>query len=410
MILSSLLLALAATCGVVAHGEERSMHPREIASRQLAANRRHVAARNCASEIASYHRRRKMAKRALMGKRAETTGTTSALEPHETTIRNTTCVTAPEVTEGPYYLNNDLVRQDLREDQGGILLELDIGVIDTSTCQPLPNALVELWNCNATGQYSGFSTTTTSSGGTGGGMSMSGAAPSGGTGSSMSTGGNGAAPSGGGGDGTGGVSSGMTDSYNFLRGGWQTNENGIVTFKTIFPGFYTGRTIHMHTMVHQNITYNSNGTYTSRSGSLVHVGQMFFEETLADQIMALSPYSETTMIRTRNAADSILAQENSAGYSAYVDASAISASDISAGVLGFITIGVDTSSSKEVTSNNYYMGGDVYAPVTANSTDGAVTGSTTRTSGATSAANSSSAAQGRSASLRWMTTLLAFLL
>lgn len=116
-----------------------------------------------------------MAKRALMGKRAETTGTTSALEPHETTIRNTTCVTgtfqsntttanmcslssmisiAPEVTEGPYYLNNDLVRQDLREDQGGILLELDIGVIDTSTCQPLPNALVELWNCNATGQYS----------------------------------------------------------------------------------------------------------------------------------------------------------------------------------------------------------------------------------------------------------------
>jgi protocatechuate 3,4-dioxygenase beta subunit len=61
---------------------------------------------------------------------------------------------APEVTEGPYYLNNDLVRQDLREDQGGILLELDIGVIDTSTCQPLPNALVELWNCNATGQYS----------------------------------------------------------------------------------------------------------------------------------------------------------------------------------------------------------------------------------------------------------------
>lgn len=85
--------------------------------------------------------------------------------------------------------------------------------------------------------FSGFSTTTTSSGGTGGGMSMSGAAPSGGTGSSMSTGGNGAAPSGGGGDGTGGVSSGMTDSYNFLRGGWQTNENGIVTFKTIFPGF-----------------------------------------------------------------------------------------------------------------------------------------------------------------------------
>lgn len=61
---------------------------------------------------------------------------------------------APEVTEGPYYLNNDVIRQDLREDQGGILLSLDIGVLDTSTCEPLPAALVEIWACNATGSYS----------------------------------------------------------------------------------------------------------------------------------------------------------------------------------------------------------------------------------------------------------------
>lgn len=61
---------------------------------------------------------------------------------------------APEVTEGPYYLNNDLVRQDLRENQGGILLQLDIGIMDTSTCKPLPNALIEIWHANATGYYS----------------------------------------------------------------------------------------------------------------------------------------------------------------------------------------------------------------------------------------------------------------
>jgi protocatechuate 3,4-dioxygenase beta subunit len=61
---------------------------------------------------------------------------------------------APEVTEGPFYLNNDLVRQDVRDNQTGILLELDIGVIDTSTCQPLPNVLVEIWHANATGYYS----------------------------------------------------------------------------------------------------------------------------------------------------------------------------------------------------------------------------------------------------------------
>lgn len=377
-ILPSLALALFYVSEVLGHGVERSMHPREIASRQLAANRRHVVARNCAPQIAAYQRKRKLARRALMEEKLKRRGTefsatTSALEPHETTIRNTTCVTAPEVTEGPYYLNNDLIRQDLREDQGGILLELDIGVIDTSTCQPLPDALVEIWHCNATGQYSGFSTTNAgSTGGTGGGMSMSldqsmtASGTDGGPAASAS--GSAGAP-GAGGDGAGGVqSSSMTDSYNFLRGGWPTNANGIVTFNTIYPGFYTGRTIHIHTMVHTNITYNSNGTYTSRSGSLVHVGQMFFDDALSDKVVALSPYTSTSMTRQLNAADSILAQENSNGYSAYVDASPIDESDISKGVLGFITVGVDSTALHEVTSYNYYSGGDVYEPVDYSST------------------------------------------
>jgi protocatechuate 3,4-dioxygenase beta subunit len=57
-------------------------------------------------------------------------------------------VTAPEVTEGPYYVNNELVRNDIREDQSGIDLLLDIGVIDTTTCQPLDQAFVEIWSCN----------------------------------------------------------------------------------------------------------------------------------------------------------------------------------------------------------------------------------------------------------------------
>lgn len=377
-ILPSLALALFYVSDVLGHGVERSMHPREIASRQLAANRRHVVTRNCAPQIAAYQRKRKLARRALMEEKLKRRGTefsatTSALEPHETTIRNTTCVTAPEVTEGPYYLNNDLIRQDLREDQGGILLELDIGVIDTSTCQPLPDALVEIWHCNATGQYSGFSTTNAgSTGGTGGGMSMSldqsmtASGTDGGPAASAS--GSAGAP-GAGGDGAGGVqSSSMTDSYNFLRGGWPTNANGIVTFNTIYPGFYTGRTIHIHTMVHTNITYNSNGTYTSRSGSLVHVGQMFFDDALSDKVVALSPYTSTSMTRQLNAADSILAQENSNGYSAYVDASPIDESDISKGVLGFITVGVDSTALHEVTSYNYYSGGDVYEPVDYSST------------------------------------------
>jgi hypothetical protein len=103
-----------------------------------------------------------------------------------------TCVTTPEVTEGPYYVNNELLRQDIREDQEGVDLVLDIGVIDVTTCTPLDQALVEIWHCNvslhltsvcvvvlseymqSTGHYSGFSSA--NGGGTGGG---NGTAPSG---------------------------------------------------------------------------------------------------------------------------------------------------------------------------------------------------------------------------------------
>ena len=95
---------------------------------------------------------------------------------------------------------------------------------------------------------------------------------------------------------------------------------------------------------------------------------MFFEDSLSDQVVALSPYSSTTMTRQLNAADSILAQENSNGYSAYVDASLIDETDISKGVLGFITVGVDSTALHEVTSYNYYGGGDVYESVDYSST------------------------------------------
>jgi hypothetical protein len=75
--------------------------------------------------------------------------------------------------EGPYYINNELLRQDIREGQQGVNLVLDIGVMDVTTCTPLDQALVEIWHCNvslhfiiciailsgymqSTGYYSGF--------------------------------------------------------------------------------------------------------------------------------------------------------------------------------------------------------------------------------------------------------------
>ncbi|EUC60941.1 extracellular dioxygenase, putative [Rhizoctonia solani AG-3 Rhs1AP] len=114
-------------------------------------------------------------------------------------IQNSTCVTAPEVTEGPYYVANELLRTDLHGDQAGVDLVLDIGVMDTTTCTPLDNAL-------ATGAYAGFTTATLGiPDGTGGGPIQS---------------------------------TTMGDQYTWLRGGYATNSEGIVGFKTIYPGHW----------------------------------------------------------------------------------------------------------------------------------------------------------------------------
>jgi hypothetical protein len=187
-----------------------------------------------------------------------------SLSPVSLFLSLTLAPAAPEVTEGPYYLVNDLVRQDIRENQGGIPLRLDIGILDTSTCKPLPNVLVEIWHANATGYYSsvpfclstiflnsiaypyslpnsGFGTgsSTGSGNGSGGGNNSSSTAngpPSGNaqSGASMTPG---AAPSGSGTGGGGGGGSSKANTENFLRGGWQTNDNGLVEIVSVYPGF-----------------------------------------------------------------------------------------------------------------------------------------------------------------------------
>ncbi|CCA73420.1 hypothetical protein PIIN_07374, partial [Serendipita indica DSM 11827] len=179
-------------------------HPEEIARRQLETNARHVMARNCAPQVAEYQAQRK-ARRELKRRgivddsimdleRRQASGTSSALKPHYSTIQNT-CIAAPEVTEGPYYLRNELIRTDLREAQAGTPLYLDIGVLDISTCKPATNVFVEIWACNAQGVYSAFGGSTTGGGPGGGGQA--------------------------GGSGT------KTNNNNFLRGGYTTNANGV---------------------------------------------------------------------------------------------------------------------------------------------------------------------------------------
>ena len=66
------------------------------------------------------------------------------------------CVLTPELTEGPYYLDDQLLRQDITVGKPGVPLKLHIGVTDIATCVPLANAAVDVWHCDAKGYYSGI--------------------------------------------------------------------------------------------------------------------------------------------------------------------------------------------------------------------------------------------------------------
>jgi protocatechuate 3,4-dioxygenase beta subunit len=152
------------------------------------------------------------------------------------------CVLAPEQTEGPYYIAGEAIRRNITEGHPGTPLTLKLKVVNASTCKPIKNATVEIWHCDAAGDYSGF--------------------------------GNGAS------------------SRTFLRGGQKTNAQGIATFLTIYPGWYQGRTVHIHIKVHVG-------------GNVVHTGQLYFSDTVTDAVYAASPYSSRPNRTTRNAADSI---------------------------------------------------------------------------------------------------------
>ena len=67
-----------------------------------------------------------------------------------------TCQVSTELTEGPYYFDVDSIRSDIREDREGTLLRLAIRVREAGSCEPIENAVVDIWHCDATGNYSGF--------------------------------------------------------------------------------------------------------------------------------------------------------------------------------------------------------------------------------------------------------------
>ena len=170
------------------------------------------------------------------------------------------CVITPEVTEGPYYFDPKLERADITEDHPGVATTVKLQVVD-SLCQPLPGARVDLWHCDAAGQYSGYPNQ------------------------------------------TGDVD---TTGQTFMRGTQFAGENGVVEFQTIYPGWYAGRTPHMHFKVFLD-------TQT------VLTGQIFFPDALSQFLYEnVEPYKTRGSDRdTLNANDNIATQATRASF-AYV--------------------------------------------------------------------------------------------
>jgi protocatechuate 3,4-dioxygenase beta subunit len=155
------------------------------------------------------------------------------------------CVLTPEQTEGPYYIAGEKFRRDITEGKAGVPLLLRLKVVDASTCRPIKSAAVDIWHADALGVYSGFGAD--------------------------------------------------SRSRTFMRGIQRTDRNGLARFRTVYPGWYQGRTVHIHVKVHI-------------AGNVVHTGQLYFPDRITDKIFRRRPYSRRPRRSTRNANDFVFAQ------------------------------------------------------------------------------------------------------
>ncbi|KAA8643377.1 hypothetical protein EYZ11_003425 [Aspergillus tanneri] len=227
---------------------------------------------------------------------------------------NATCILGPDTTEGPYYVSGELIRKDVSEEQAGVPLYLDFQIIDTSTCDPLPNIYLDIWHCNATGVYSGVLAR-----GNGDSNDVS-----------------------------------LLDAT-FLRGIQKTDKTGVVQFESIFPGHYTGRTHHIHVLSHpgNSTTVNPNGTISGLfNPHASYVGQTFFDQDLIYKVEALDTYAANKQPLTTNDEDGILAGEAKVidPFMQYV----YLGDRIEDGLFAWISLGIDASRESNVRAGAYY--------------------------------------------------------
>ncbi|MGO4516652.1 intradiol ring-cleavage dioxygenase [Terriglobus sp. 2YAB30_2] len=207
---------------------------------------------------------------------------------------NTACHLTPELTVGPYYVDYELLRSDIRENRPGLPLHLSIVLLNARTCEPLSNAAADIWHCDAAGIYSGYTKMNPDK------MDFGPGRPGGFDGPPPT----GTLPQGPPKDGDHRAPPPMhtTDHQTFLRGVQITGKDGTVKFLTIYPGWYVSRDTHIHLKVHTG-GHGDHGKYTS--GHVRHIGQIAFSDALSDQVALLEPYVSHKVPRTHLADDTV---------------------------------------------------------------------------------------------------------
>jgi protocatechuate 3,4-dioxygenase beta subunit len=192
------------------------------------------------------------------------------------------CVVRPELTEGPYFVDEMLNRSDIRRDPSDgsvkpgapLQLTFNISTLADAACTPLAGALVDVWHCDHLGVYSdvsdpGFDTV----------------------------------------------------GKKFLRGYQITDARGVAQFTTVYPGWYQGRAVHIHFKIRSASSIRPGFEFTS---------QLFFDDALTDRVHAQQPYPAKGQRTVRNSRDGIfrrggsqlllsLTENNSGGYTGTFD-------------------------------------------------------------------------------------------
>lgn len=173
------------------------------------------------------------------------------------------CVVRPAQTEGPYFVDEMLHRSDVRSDPSDgnirpgtpLALTLLVSRLDGNACRPMAGVHVDIWQCDHMGLYSDVQDPSFN-----------------------------------------------TKGKKFLRGYQVTDSQGRAAFDTVYPGWYPGRTVHIHFKLRTAPKAASGHEFTS---------QLYFDDALTDKVFAAEPYAARGTRNTRNAGDGIFRRNGS---------------------------------------------------------------------------------------------------